>query len=98
LPLRSVPVTKKGGKVVVDEHPSATGLASWKYAAFGAAAHLLGVHLEKGCGFGERQSLHERDGVDEGAQHGGGPATESLDPGRPRRRDDFRRGIIGRSG
>jgi hypothetical protein len=58
LPLRSVPVAKEGGKVVVNEHPSTTGLASWKRAAFGAAAHLLGVHLEKGRSFGERQGLH----------------------------------------
>jgi hypothetical protein len=69
LPLRSVPVAKEGGKVLVDEHPSTSGFARWKRAAFGAAAHLLGVHLEEGRGFGERQGLHGRDEIDESAHH-----------------------------
>jgi hypothetical protein len=90
LPLDSVPVTKEGGKVVIDEHPSASWLASWKRAALGAAAHLLGVHLEKGRCFGERQRLHGREGVDESARHLRWPDAESVDRPRQRERDDFR--------
>jgi hypothetical protein len=51
LPFRSVAVTKKGGKVLVDKHPSTAGLAGWQDAALSAAADLLGVHLEEGGGF-----------------------------------------------
>jgi hypothetical protein len=60
LPLWRVAVTKEGGKVVVDEHPSTPRLAGWKRAALGTGAHLLGMHLEESCGFTERQCLHER--------------------------------------
>jgi hypothetical protein len=73
LPLGSVAVTKEGGKVVVDENPSTPGLAGWKHAALGTAAHLLRVHLEEGGGFTERQCLHGREGVDESAHHGRRP-------------------------
>jgi hypothetical protein len=90
LPLGRVAFTKEGGKVVVNEHPSTPGLAGWKHAALGACAHLLGVHLEECRGFGERQRLHERQGVDEDARHLWWPDAESV--GRPRQREsnDFR--------
>jgi hypothetical protein len=71
LPLRRVAVSKEGGKVVVDEHPSTPWLASWKRTALGAAAHLLRVHLEEGGRFGKRHCLHGRDGSTSARSSGG---------------------------
>jgi hypothetical protein len=62
--LNRVALAQEGGKIVVDENPSAPGLACGKCATLCAAAHLLGMHLEKGSGFGERQRLHRHDGID----------------------------------
>jgi hypothetical protein len=90
LPLHRVLASQEVSKIVVDEDPAAARLASWKRAALGAAAHLLGVHLEKGRCFGERQRLHGRDGVDESARHLRWPDAESVDRPRQRQRDDFR--------
>jgi hypothetical protein len=51
LPFGSVAVTKKGGKILVDKHPPAAGLAGGQDAALSTAADLLGMHLEEGRGF-----------------------------------------------
>jgi hypothetical protein len=65
LPLGSVAVSQEGGKVVVNEYPSPTGLACRQCAALGAAAHFLRMHLQEGRGFSERQRLHDRESCDE---------------------------------
>jgi hypothetical protein len=61
LPLRSVAVTEEGGKILVDEHPSAAWLASRQDTALGAVSDFFRVHLEEGSGLGQRQGLHDHD-------------------------------------
>jgi hypothetical protein len=60
LPLQRVALAHERGKVVVDEHPAASGFAGREDAAFGAHADLFGVHLQKVRRFFESQRVHGR--------------------------------------
>jgi hypothetical protein len=51
LPVESVAVTEEGNKILVDKHPSPTGLGRGQDAALSAGADLLRMHLEEGSGF-----------------------------------------------
>jgi hypothetical protein len=61
LPFGSVAVTQEGSKVLVYEDPSTAGLGGWQDAALGAAADILGMHLEEGGSFVQGEGLHGRE-------------------------------------
>jgi hypothetical protein len=60
LPLLRVLAPKEIGKIVIDEDPPSARFTRRDQPAFGPATHLLGVHLQKACGFIERERVHER--------------------------------------
>jgi hypothetical protein len=59
LPLRRVALAHEGGKVVVDEHPAAAGLAGRNHAALGARTDFFRVHLQEARGLFEGERVHE---------------------------------------
>jgi hypothetical protein len=61
LPLLSVLVSEKRGKVVVDEYPSTARLAGGDQSPLGTAAHFLGVHLQEAGGLQQSERIHVKD-------------------------------------